>query len=166
VLSAGIEKKIEDSSADLKLMRRIGFYLFVISFPLPNWEFEGTGIGIFIMTPWAISRFVTSLFHFFEWKLVFLTLGFSLGWLANFTVFFPLPTWARWTAITAPWLAYFTDVFLIYGSGKIDVGMLTFIPFYPWAIGIGLINYSRLKETHRLKSFRSSRSDVVAGSDP
>jgi hypothetical protein len=66
MLSAGIEKKVADSSADLKLLHRIGFYLFILSFPLPNWGFEGMGIATFIMTPWAISHFVTDLFHFFE----------------------------------------------------------------------------------------------------
>lgn len=170
MLSAGIEKKVVDSSADLKLLRRIGFYLFILSFPLPNWEFEGMGIAIFFMTPSAVIGFVGQLFHFFEWKLVFLAMGFSLGWLANFTVFFPLPTWARWTSIAAPWIAFFSDVFLIhYDSGvvgsSIDVGMLTFIPFYPWAIGIGLIHYSQLRESHRVNAFRTSGANGVDSAD-
>jgi hypothetical protein len=90
--------------------------------------------------------------------------------MANFTVFFPLPVWARCVSIAAPWIAFFSDLFLVhYDSGvvgsSIDSGMLTFIPFYPWAIGIGLIHYSQLKEASRLNAFKTSSSHGVASSD-
>ena len=108
------------------------------------------------MTPWAVTHIVADFFRAPEWHAAVLGISFSLGWLANFTVLFPLPSWARWTSIIAPWLAFFSDVFLRHynsgtvASGSIDVGMLTFIPFYPWALGIALIHYSRLAEDKRL----------------
>ena len=66
----------------------------------------------------------------------------ALGWLANFTVFFRLKRWLAVLAMAAPWILFIALMFVF----KFKIELLKFLPFYPWACGIGLIHWSRLKE--------------------
>jgi hypothetical protein len=127
-----------------KLLRRIGFTLFALSFVTPNWRFEGMGWGAFIAVPQLVWPNLVDGSVFHDWDLAVLNLSLSLGWLSNFTVFFPLPHRFARTAIAAPWILYLAMIFWSNTSGRPDFGVIGFIPFYPWAIGIGMIHYSRL----------------------
>jgi hypothetical protein len=88
-----------------------------------------------------------------SWNRTLLGLALALGWLDNFTVFFRLPRLASWLAIIAPWLLYLALMFLDYNPSVEapwpDLWVSTYWPFYPWALGIGLIQGSRLLEPAR-----------------
>ena len=112
---------------------------------MPNWGFEGTGVAAFIMTPWAVATAFQNKLGPADWQPMLLGIGLLIGWLSNATVFFRLPSPLTWFCIAAPWIAFLSDFLFMY-RGTVDTGILTFIPFYPWAIGSGLIHYSRLLE--------------------
>jgi len=120
-----------------------GTALFVVSFLTPNWHFEGMGIGAFIEVPRIVWEKFSEGEVFRDWDLAVLIMSLSLGWLSNFTVFFSLPRGAALLAIAAPWVLLLAMTFLS-RTGGVDLGALCFIPFYPWALGIGLIHGSRL----------------------
>jgi hypothetical protein len=61
-----------------------------------------------------------------------------LGWLANFSVLpWRLPVWLRVVAIVAPWLAFAVVL------AKVPARATYFLYFYPWALGIALIQAAR-----------------------
>jgi hypothetical protein len=126
-----------------KLLRRIGFILFALSFVTPNWRFEGWGCGAFIAVPQLVWPTVVDGSVFQDWDLAVLMGSLTLGWLSNFTVFFPLPYRFATLAIAAPWILYVAMIFWSKTGGP-DFEVTRFIPFYPWALGIGTIHYSRL----------------------
>jgi hypothetical protein len=126
-----------------KLLRRIGFILFALSFVTPNWRFEGIGAGAFIAVPQLVWPNLVDGSVFQDWELAVLMGSLALGWLSNFTVFFPLPDRFARTAIAAPWILLAAMTFWSNTSGP-DIGFVGFIPFYPWSVGIGIIHYSRL----------------------
>src|SRR5215468_3268578 len=125
-----------------KLLRRIGFILFALSFVTPNWRFEGMGWGAFIAVPQLVWPNLVDGSVFQDWDVAVLNVSLSLGWLSNFTVFFPLPDRFARSAIAAPWILFVAMIFCSNSSGP-DFFAMKFIPFYPWALGIGMIHYSR-----------------------
>jgi hypothetical protein len=130
----------------------MGFIAFALSFIPP-------GINAFCVTP---ELTITSLFQGFEdgeWQRVVFSIALGVGWLANFTIFFRLPSQGAWVSIALPWILYLGVLFFDYSRSVEthwpDTFIMTFIPFYPWALGIGLIHCSRLFEPIPKESPRS-----------
>jgi hypothetical protein len=122
-------------------LRVAGIALFALSF-IPGWV-------AFLRTPeFAVGSFEDA-FKFGIWNRALVGLALALGWLDNFTVFFRLPRWPSSVAIVAPWLLYLALMFLNYHPAVEswpDYWVGRYWPFYPWALGIGLIHGSRLLE--------------------
>jgi len=116
----------------------IGALLFLSSFLLG-------GFGVFYLTAWAISDLFHDLKTAFDWRSLLLAVGLLLGWLSNASVFWfaRLAMPLVWASIAAPWIAFLSCVALG------DSGVLAMVPFYPWAVGLGLIHFSRLMDEPR-----------------
>lgn len=114
----------------------------------------GGGFMAFIETPiWALIA-ATDGIQSSHWQLCVLALAMVVGWCANFTIYFRLPfPWAL-LAIVSPWILYLGMTFL--GS---TVGLSTmaieFVPFYPWACGIALMQTARLWEPKPIAEART-----------
>jgi len=130
-------------------IRRVGFTLFALSFLTPNWDFESMGVGAFIAVPWWVCVTLAEGDVFHNWRAAILIGSWTIGWLSNFTVFFRVPRFLAITAVTAPWILYLAMVFFLSMTRR-DFGVTGFIPFYPWAFGIGLIHCSRLMEARHV----------------
>jgi hypothetical protein len=128
-----------------KFLRTVGITFFVLSFVTPSWSFGNIGLAAFIDVPqivwWKFSE--GDVFH--DWQMIVFIGSLSIGWLSNFTVFFSLPRPAAVTAMASPWILFLAMIFLS-NSSPPDLKVVGFIPFYPWAFGIGMIQISRLIE--------------------
>lgn len=111
-------------------LRLTGFGLFCISFFLPD-DFNHrqffAGAIVFVQTP-VIS--FDSLKDQSYWP----ALVTFAAWLANLSVPVPRMKWVAVSAMLAVWTAY-VCFFEFLGS---------FVPFYPWAIGITLVQVGNL----------------------
>jgi hypothetical protein len=121
-------------------LRNWGIGLLIVSFLVPDLGVSGNVkpcAGTLICISSGISLFHGLFRPASEWNLVEVarTIALVLAFFSNFTVFFRVPHRWAWVPIVAPWFAF----------GYLPaVG--AFIPFYPWAIGIGLIHASRYFE--------------------
>jgi hypothetical protein len=116
------------------VVRWVGFVIFALSFLTPGRD-EVMGFRVFLAAPVAV---VVTLMYNVSWLSIVASFLLGAAWLANFTVFFRLPQEGAWVPIIAPWLLFIAlcfDWFGDHGSWASE-----FIPFYPWAIGIGLIH--------------------------
>jgi hypothetical protein len=68
-----------------------------------------------------------------------------LGWLANFSIFIPLPVWARIVSIAAPWLAFAAVLLLLHAPLSVHERAASLLYFYPWALGIALIHIVNIR---------------------
>jgi hypothetical protein len=75
------------------------------------------------------------------------------GWLANFSIFIPLPVWARIVSIAAPGCA-FAAVLLLHGPLSVRERAASLLYFYPWALGIALIHSANIAEARRARAVR------------
>jgi len=82
----------------------------------------------------------------FSGGVVGLLVGLSLlaGVAANATLFTRVPVWLRIAAIFVPWITYATFLF----SGRpVDFEKVLSVPyFFPWAVGIALVNVARIRK--------------------
>lgn len=125
-----------------KTLRQIGVLLVVLSFMTPAWNFNGVGIGAFFLAPFAAAFALSYGVAHQSWAGLLLGIAFALAWLANGAVFFKLSRKfiALWAAV--PWVLFF--LLLLSGpKGAADPEIVTFFPFYLWAIGLGVIHWSR-----------------------
>lgn len=117
----------------------VGLTLFLIAFIIPvpmhdslhSWEwfqgafifFLGTYLPLGITNP---HQYGGTIWYFCD----------LISWLSNFSIiwFFPSALRWRWIVLIAPWLVLF--------PGDFTNHPYTFLPFYLWAIGIGLIHLS------------------------
>jgi hypothetical protein len=76
------------------------------------------------------------------------------GWLANFSIFIPLPVWARIVWITAPGFA-FAGILLLHAPLSVGQRAAALLYFYPWALGIALIHIANIAEARRSRPARS-----------
>ena len=122
-------------------LRSVGVVLFVLSFIPP-------GAQAFLNTPIYAGQGLIRGFSSADARLIAWGCMLMIGWLANFTVFFRLPAFVAIFAVAAPWFVYIAMLFLFVGPGveapRVDAWVTTFVPFYPWALGIGLIHGSRI----------------------
>ena len=132
----------------LTVLTFAGWALFLISFIIPsNFSDErhriGMGMAAFLATPVLIGGTLLSL------KL-WLSMWFFAGWSANFLIMpwrEPRPL-VRVLGALSPWLmaTFVSERGSSQGPHMFAPGMnlWVFIPFYCWAVGIGLIQISNL----------------------
>jgi len=119
------------------MLRSCGIGLLAVSFLVPDVGVSGNVkpcAGTLICIFSGISLFHELFRPAAEWNLLEVARAIALGlaFFSNFTVFFRVPRRWTWVPIAAPWFAF---CYLPAVGG--------FIPFYPWAIGIGLVHASR-----------------------
>jgi hypothetical protein len=76
------------------------------------------------------------------------------GWLANFSVFIPLPVWARIVSIAAPGFAFAAVLLLLHAPLSVRERAASLLYFYPWALGIALIHIANIAEARRARAVR------------
>jgi len=116
-------------------LAKIGWFLYVVSLLCPA-SAHANFIGAFMLVVAPMMGF----------KLLFsgavrgALLGISLlaGFAANGSLFMRTPVWLRVGASIAPWLTYAASLFAF---GTPDAQrMFANAFFFPWALGIGLVN--------------------------
>jgi len=135
---------MKESVSIARALRWTGIVVFVASFLTPQIEyaqeglvvtFKDSGLGAFIMTPLFLVMSLAKLSGIGD-SLCALLL--AVAWLNNFSVFVRLPPVIAWIPVSIPWL-----LLIFPALNWIHLGPLwTYVPFYPWAIGIGLIHGS------------------------
>jgi hypothetical protein len=72
------------------------------------------------------------------------------GWLANLSIFIPLPVWARIMWIAAPVFPFAAVLLLAPVPLPVRERAASLLYFYPWALGIALIHIEKVKEGRRI----------------
>src|SRR4051794_8418113 len=125
----------------------LGIALYCFSFIVPvvppiEKPFRVFGFSIFLMVPALMFQILSSNHALPPTKMLWMTLEI-LGWLANFTVILPLRSTTARLAIFLPWCSMIGAIFVGLldetPHQSFDWDWLAAIPFYPWAIGIGLV---------------------------
>ena len=124
-----------------KTIWKAGVALFIISFFVPHWRGDDDfalfgGARIFISAPFLALEFLS---HFSDrdadrMQDLFDAAIIMIAWTANIPIFFRLPKLAAVIAIAVPWIAY----------ACLFSFLVSFLPFYPWAVGIAFIHVSRM----------------------
>ncbi len=107
-----------------------GWVLYALSWVTPSADGRQFGATAFVDS-------VRLAWHLFIAGSVLPGLAVTLGWLANFSVFLRLPNWLRVIAAIAPWAAFAVVL------TKLPARPAFFLYFYPWAVGIALIQAAR-----------------------
>jgi len=134
------------------MIRWVGIAFFAVSFLTPQIEsgergmvvsVKDWGFAAFYMTPVLLVRFLSDASGMGDFLCALLL---AAAWLNNFSVFFRLPPAIAWVPILLPWV-----LLIIAASGWIALGSLwTYVPFYPWAIGIGFIHAAAYLEPREI----------------
>ena len=122
----------------------MGIFLFIVSFAVPTADLRGFGISAFIMTVQSVYGMCADGEVFRSWDSARFAFALGFGWISNFSVLFRLPLLVAAAMVTAPWVIF--CAFLFFHPEQPETWVLSFIPFYPWAFGIGLVNYARILE--------------------
>src|SRR4029450_8237780 len=122
------------------MMRWTGIMFFVASFLTPQVEVsqgglvvsaKDSGLGAFAMTPVVLLRMLGDISGVGD---LLCSLLLAAAWVNNFSVFVKLPPLMAWIPILIPWCLLSVEA-----VGWIHLGSLWhYVPFYPWALGIGL----------------------------
>jgi len=134
-----------------KVIRNTGIALYVLSFFIPpHWQ-RGEdfhlfgGAAAFIQTPvWALIGAAQGI-QYGHWQPCLLGVLMMVGWSANFTVFISSTLPITLLFMASPWILYIGVTFLESTVGM-SMAAITFIPFYPWALGVALIHLAKLAE--------------------
>jgi hypothetical protein len=86
---------------------------------------------------------------------VVLGLCLLFGWLANFSIFIPLPVWARIVWIAAPGFPFAAVLLLLHAPLSVRERAVSLIYFYPWALGIAFIHIANIAEARSARAARS-----------
>jgi hypothetical protein len=142
-------------------LRVIGGCLFCASFLVPLvMESGGFGYQLFVAVPGLV------LYDVVYWReLSFASVGLHValvaGWFANLLIFSPLKEKAARIAAALPWLCMLAMVFAG-GIAQPSWTWLTAIPFYPWAVGIALIQRSHIMYHRQVKFALDGASVTVS----
>lgn len=104
------------------------------------------------MTPLGIG---IGFAHGYEWRGLIAGMVLGAAWLTNFTVFFRAPRELAWIPVAIPWVWFMMFWLEWYPGGR---GFVGFLPFYVWAIGIGLIHgsvYPKKEDARELAGLRN-----------
>lgn len=116
-------------------LARIGWFLYVVSLLCPAGA-HANFIGAFMLVVAPLMGFEL----LFSGAVRGASIGICLlaGFAANGSLFMRTPVWLRLGAMIAPWLTYAASVFAV---GAPDAHrMFANAFFFPWALGIGLVN--------------------------
>ena len=115
----------------------LGWALYALAWITPGLQGGGIGARAFVAAarygvafaahPDSLSRFV-------------LGVCLLVGWLANFSIFIPLPVWARILWIAAPGLPFAAVLLLLHVPLPVSERAAALLYFYPWALGIVLVH--------------------------
>ena len=125
----------------------MGLLLFSVSFLVPTRDLKTFGISAFIMTAQTVYEMCANGEVFRNWDSARFVVALGFGWISNFSVFFRAPLLVAAAMVTAPWVLF--SAFLFFNPDKPEAWVLGFIPFYPWAFGISLVNYARIIELRK-----------------
>lgn len=135
-----------------KRMRWSGIALFAVSFVIPQIENGLNGVAV-SMKDCGFAAFFTAPLYFVlsfsnstEWKHTSAALIMAVAWVNNFSVFFKFRPGIAWIPILIPWT-------LMVGQGFdwINLGSVsTYLPFYFWAFGLGVIHAASFIEPEAL----------------
>jgi hypothetical protein len=122
------------------LLPRVGWTLYIASMVVPSSDLKEIG------AEWFVSGPVYGISFLFSGTVTGFLVGVSLlaGVAANASLFVRVPVWTRIAAIVVPWSTYAT--FLVLGR-PVDLEKAFSIPyFFPWAVGIALVNIAQIRE--------------------
>jgi hypothetical protein len=131
------------SQRRLTSLERAGWLLYFASLVTPGADLKSYGAKMLMLAPY---------YGYLELSSASLTgriLGLALfaGFAANLSVCMRLPRAIAVASILAPWAAFAAYVSLI-GPVRLQA-LLRIAYFFPWALGIALINVERLRRARR-----------------
>jgi hypothetical protein len=126
-----------------------GWALYAIAWITPGLH----GVGIGAQAFFAAVRYGVA-FSVHPDSLSGFTLGLCLlcGWLANFSIFLPLPVWARIVWSAAPGFPFAAVLLLPHAPLSVGARAASLLPFYPWALGIALIHIAHIAQDRRARA--------------
>lgn len=126
----------------------LGWALYALAWITPSLHGGGIGARAFVnavrygvafsVHPDSLSGFVVGL-------------CLLIGWLANFSLFVPLPVWARILWIVAPGLPFAAVLLLLHAPLSVHERAASLLYFYPWALGIALIHGANMATARRAR---------------
>ena len=122
-----------------------GWLLYAISWVTPSSDGRQVGAVAFV----EAVKFAWSLLTTGTVWSGLLGLCVSLGWLANFSIFLRLSTWARVVWSAAPWLSFAVVLAMLPVRPSLPARAAFFLYFYPWAAGIALIHLANIAAGRR-----------------
>lgn len=135
-----------------KRIRWIGIALFAVSYVIPQIEngldgvtfsMKDCGFSAFVAAPvYSVLSFSNST----EWKHTCGALIMAVAWLNNFSVFFKFRPIVAWIPIALPWILMIGQGFEGVHFGSVS----TYLPFYFWAVGLGVIHVASFVEPEAL----------------
>jgi ABC-type amino acid transport system permease subunit len=124
----------------------LGWTLYAISWITPGLHGGGIGARAFVA---AVRYGVAFSIHPDSLSGCVLGLCLLIGWLANFSIFIPLPVWARIVWSAAPGLPFAAVLLLLHAPLSVRERAASLLYFYPWAVGIALIHGAYIAEARR-----------------
>lgn len=128
-----------------------GWALYAISWITPGLHGSGNGARAFVA---AVQYGVGFLVHPDSLSGFVQGLCLLFGWLANFSIFIPLPVWARTLCIIAPAFPFAAVLLLLHAPLPVGERAASLLYFYPWALGIALIHIANIAAARRAKGAR------------
>jgi hypothetical protein len=126
----------------------VGWVLYAISWITPSLHGGGIGARAFVA---AVRYGVGFLVHPDSLSGFVLGLCLLFGWLANFSIFIPLPVRARIVWLIAPGFP-FAAALLMHAPMSVGERAASLLYFYPWAMGIALIHIAHIAEARRART--------------
>ena len=126
-----------------------GWVLYAIAWITPSLHGGGIGAEAFVA---AVRYGVAFTLHPDSLSGLLLGLCLLVGWLANFSIFIPLPVWARIVSIVAPMLPFAAVLLLVHAPLSVRERATSLLYFYPWALGIALIHSANIAEARRARA--------------
>jgi hypothetical protein len=124
----------------------LGWVLYAIAWITPSLHGGGIGAQAFVA---AVRYGVGFSLHPDSLSGLLLGLCLLVGWLANFSIFIPLPVWARIVSIAAPVFPFAAVLLLLHAPLSVRERATSLLYFYPWALGIALIHIAHSMEARR-----------------
>jgi hypothetical protein len=130
-----------------------GWALYALAWITPSLHGGGIGARAFIA---AVRYGLAFLLHPESLSGFVLGLCLLIGWLANFSIFIPLPVWARvvWGAV--PGLPFAAILLLLHAPLSVRERAASLLYFYPWALGIALIHGAHIAAARGRHAARST----------
>lgn len=125
---------------DARSLRALGVAMYVASFATPTIGRDGWGVDVFIEVPRMAWERIARGEVVADWGAAMIEGCLTLAWMYNAFAFLRLSR--RWSCAAAalPWITWAAMVAMTnVNAPPVDFTVMEFLPFYPWALGIGLI---------------------------